>query len=104
MTSLVLPLKGIYFDQIKAGVKPLEYRLRTPYWRKRLEGRAYDSVTLTRGYPPAGDSERRLVLPWLGYVETTLQHEHFGPDPVDVFAIVVGNSAEACALKPGKPS
>lgn len=84
---LVLPVKGIYFDQMMAGTKVFEYRLRTPYWRKRLEGRTYDRVCVTRGYPAASDHDRRLVVAWLGYEEQTLTHEFFGPDPVEVFAI-----------------
>ena len=84
---LMLPVKGIYFDQMKAGTKVFEYRLRTAYWRKRLEGRTYDRVCVTRGYPSANDNDRRLVVAWLGYEEQTLTHEFFGPDPVEVFAI-----------------
>ncbi|WP_256715418.1 hypothetical protein [Salmonella enterica] len=41
---LHLPVKKIYFDQIKSGEKPDEYRLVTDYWIKRLEGREYDEV------------------------------------------------------------
>jgi hypothetical protein len=90
MATLTIPLKGVYFDQIKAGTKAEEYRLCTPYWRKRLEDRNYDRVVLTRGYPAAGDFERRLVRPWRGYIERTITHPHFGPDPVKIFAIRVG--------------
>lgn len=84
---LTLAVKGIYFDQMKAGDKLFEYRLRTPYWRKRLEGRTYHQVCVTRGYPSASDTERRLIVKWSGYEEQTLTHEFFGPDPVEVFAI-----------------
>ena len=87
--DLVLPLKGIYFDDIRAGTKPWEYRLRNEYWTKRLVGRVYDRIILTKGYPRIDDMARRLVLPWKGYVEMTLQHPHFGQDPVEVFAIDV---------------
>lgn len=87
--TLTLPLKGIYFDQIKRGEKLREFRLVTPFWRKRLLGQRYDRIVLTRGYPPRGDAARRLVLPWQGYRLQTLQHEHFGPAPVEVFAIDV---------------
>jgi hypothetical protein len=65
VNDLILPLKGISFDQIEAGTKTEEYRLQTPYWRERLEGREYRNVILTRGYPRADDHERRLVRPWL---------------------------------------
>lgn len=90
MSTLTIPLKGEYFDQIKAGTKPEEYRLVTSYWRKRLEGRHYDRIVLTRGYPKTDDHERRLVKPWRGYIERTILHPHFGPEPVRVFAIRVG--------------
>lgn len=89
MRALVLPVKGVYFDQIKAGTKPDEFRLRTDYWRKRLVGRTYDRVEVTKGYPARDDAERRIVLPWRGYMEQTITHEFFGSEPVEVFAIKV---------------
>lgn len=87
--TLTLALKGIYFDEIKSGVKCYEYRLQTEYWKKRLIGRHYDQIVLTRGYPAAGDDSRRMVKPWRGYIEKTIRHPHFGPEPVKVFAIMV---------------
>ncbi len=89
MTDLILPLKAEYFNAIKAGTKLEEYRLRTPFWCKRLEGKTFEHVVLTLGYPSRDDAARRLVLPWRGMRETTIQHPHFGPDPVEVFAIDV---------------
>ena len=86
---LHLSVKSIYFHQIKEGAKPWEYRLVTPYWRKRLEHRQYDEIRLTLGYPKAGDPERTLVLPWRGYQLLEITHPHFGPSPVQVFAIDV---------------
>jgi hypothetical protein len=82
-------LKAEYFYQINAGTKPEEFRLRTAYWRKRLEGRTYESVVLTKGYPARDNTDRRLELPWRGYRETVITHPHFGVDPVEVFAIDV---------------
>lgn len=89
MATLTLALKGEYFDAIKAGTKSEEFRLVTPYWRKRLEGRHYDYIELTRGYPKRGDSTRRMTLPWKGYRLRNITHPHFGADPVEVFAINV---------------
>ncbi|MHC8353789.1 ASCH domain-containing protein [Pseudomonas sp. LB3P81] len=89
MATLTLALKGEYFDAIKAGTKPEEFRLLTPYWRKRLEGRSYERIELTKGYPARGDQPRRLSLPWRGYRVTTITHPHFGSEPVLVFAINV---------------
>lgn len=90
--DLILPVKGEYFDQIKAGTKGDEFRLQNGYWRKRLEGRHYDRVIITRGYPRRDDSERRLVFPWRGYTKRTITHPHFGADPVEVYAIKVGHN------------
>jgi hypothetical protein len=87
--TLTLPLKSEYFDAIKAGTKVTEFRLANDYWTKRLVGRTYLNVVLTRGYPKANDSSRRLVLPWRGYTVTTITHPHFGAAPVTVFAIDV---------------
>jgi ASC-1-like (ASCH) protein len=94
MADLHLPLKAVYFDAIKAGTKPREFRLCTPFWRKRLEGKTFDRVVLTKGYPPAADQSRRLVLPWRGYEVHTITHEHFGPEPVEVFAINVDTTCK----------
>lgn len=87
MADLHLPVKREYFDQIKSGQKQWEYRLRTPYWKKRVENRTYNNIVITLGYPPREDTERRITFPWRGYVEKTRQHKHFGDNPVDVFAI-----------------
>ena len=90
MRTLHLAVKGVYFDQIKAGTKTEEYRLCTMYWNKRLSGRRYDQVTITKGYPSRDDAERRMTFPWRGFVIKGITHEHFGPKPVAVFAIKVG--------------
>lgn len=89
MPTLTLALKGEYFDAIKAGTKTEEFRLLTQYWRRRLDGRTYDRIELTRGYPKRDDTARRLVLPWQGYRVITITHPHFGAEPVEVYAINV---------------
>lgn len=89
MTTLHLSLKGFYFHQIRDGIKLEEYRLCTHYWSKRLIGRSYTRIVLTWGYPKANDKLRRISCPWQGYTIKTLQHDHFGPEPVTVFAINV---------------
>lgn len=89
MADLILPLKAVYFDAIADGSKAEEYRLCTPYWCKRLEGRTFDRIVLTKGYPPAREAARRLVRPWRGYEVKTITHEFFGSKPVEVFAIKV---------------
>lgn len=94
MKDLVLNLKGIYFDQIKAGDKREEYRLLNDYWRKRLEGREYARIVLCRGYPKGDDKERRIVRKWKGWEVKAIQHPHFGQDLVRVFAIDVSEVME----------
>lgn len=87
MADLFIPVKGIYFDQIKAGTKPFEFRLRNEYWRKRLEGRDYFHVIFTRGYPKRDDLDKHHICRYRGYELQTIKHEHFGQEPVEVYAI-----------------
>lgn len=87
--TLHLQLKREYFEAIRDGSKPEEFRLRTEHWRKRLEGREYEQIMLTLGYPARNDHTRRLVRCWRGFSVKTITHPHFGPDPVLVYAINV---------------
>ncbi len=89
MAMLHLNLRAKYFDEIVCGIKTEEYRLVTPYWRRRLEGKAFEGIVLKKGYPKRGDSARTATRPWRGLTIKTLTHEHFGPTPVEVFAIRV---------------
>lgn len=84
---LHLPVKKIYFDQIRSGEKLDEYRLVTDYWKKRLEGRLYDEIHVKCGYPKAGDMSRIEVRPWRGVSRMSITHPHFGTEQVEVFAI-----------------
>ncbi len=89
MTTLTIPLKREYFEQIRDGSKREEFRLVTPYWRKRLEGRSYSRIVLTMGYPKADDASRRIEREWAGCRIKTITHPHFGDKPVLVYAIKV---------------
>lgn len=93
--DLIIPLKGVYFDQIARGEKIHEYRLRTPYWTKRLRMREYRHVILTRGYPKGGGVEglTRLTREWRSFTVGTIMHHHFGPDTVEIYSIDVSTSA-----------
>ena len=92
---LTLPLKGEYFDQIRDGSKAEEYRLDTPHWRNRIEGKTFDHVVLTRGYPKGGgvEGETRLTRAWRGYYLTQITHPHFGEGRHTVLAIDVSTPA-----------
>ena len=96
--TLTLQVKREYFEAIKAGTKLEEYRLVTPLWTKALEGRGYSFVIMTLGYPAWGDHAKRLVIPWRGVTRKTITHPHFGPDPVDVYAIDVSAPPVKCAF------
>jgi hypothetical protein len=91
MADLTIAVMGVYFDQMLRCEKLEEFRVQTDYWRKRLVGRSYDNLVLTRGYPKGGgiDFVTRLKVPYRGYRETEITHEHFGSQPVKVFAIRV---------------
>jgi hypothetical protein len=89
---LRLHLKGCYFDAIRAGEKPREFRL-AEKWEKRIVNACYragvDEILLLRGYPKRGDESRMMRRIWNGYEITAVLHEHFGPRPVRVLAIDV---------------
>ena len=91
MADLHIPVKGIYFDQIKSGEKLEEFRLLTPHWIKRLRNRTYDRIIMTRGYPKDGgiEGQTRLTRQYRGEMIRVITHPHFGPDPVEVYAIDV---------------
>lgn len=89
MNFLHLHLEGQYFDAIKAGVKKEEYRLRSTYWFRRLEGKHFDGILLLRGYPPLSNPGTKLKRPWRGFEVKTITHPRFGPKPVEVYAIKV---------------
>ncbi len=50
---LHLNLHREFFAQNAAGMKRIEYRSRTPDWRRRLEGRHYDAIQFRDGYASA---------------------------------------------------
>lgn len=94
MGDLRLAVKREYFEQIKSGEKLFENRLFNDYWCKRLLKRDYDTVTITLGYPPKGDTERTLVFPYRGWFARVIIHKHFGTEPVKVFSIHVGEQPQ----------
>ncbi|PPC95683.1 MAG: RNA-binding protein [Methylotenera sp.] len=88
MADLTLHVKREYFEQMRDGTKPEEFRLCTLYWKKRLE-KYYDNVVICLGYPKKDDQSKRLVRKWRGSVIKTITHKHFGSNPVAVYAIDV---------------
>ena len=56
---LHLNLYRKYFDAIVNGTKVFEYRQKTDYWKKRIEGREYDTIKFRNGY--AKDAPTMLV-------------------------------------------
>ena len=50
MKILHLNLYRKYFDAIVNGTKTIEYRDKTDYWKKRIEGREYDIIKFRNGY------------------------------------------------------
>ncbi len=87
MSTLILPLKRHWFEQIRDGKKPFEFRLRNAYWTKRLVGRHYDRVVFTLGYPAKSDTARRIEAPYRGYFLTTVTSPEWDNQSREVFAI-----------------
>jgi hypothetical protein len=95
---LTVVMRGRWFDAIRDGSKTEEFRLCTPYWRRRLIDEPPDVLTLTRGYARRGDASRRLTLAWRGVRVTTIRHPEFGPRRVRVYAIDVTGARNAPAI------
>lgn len=93
MTERVLQLavEGEYFHAMLTGEKAEEYREANVYWTRRLEGREFDRVILTWGYPSKTDKRRRIELPFAGIVRKTITHKHFDDRTLEVFAIQLGD-------------
>ena len=92
--TLTLNLKSEYWRDILWGRKVWEYRLVTPYWTRRLKDergryRTFKGIMLCRGYPATEEWERRIWRKWRGVKRMIITHPHFGPDPVQVYAIRV---------------
>ena len=63
---LHLNLYRKYFDAIVNGTKVFEYRQKTDYWKKRIDGREYDIIKFRNGY--AKDAPTMLAE-YKGYKE-----------------------------------
>ena len=80
MTKILhLNLYRKYFDAIVEGTKTIEYRDKTDYWKKRIEGREYDIIKFRNGY--ATDAPTMLV-------------EYLGYDVTDRYEIKLGKITE----------
>ena len=76
---LHLNLYRKYFDAIADGTKTTEYRDKTDYWKKRIEGKEYDIIKFRNGY--AKDAPTMLV-------------EYNGYDITDRYEIKLGKITE----------
>jgi hypothetical protein len=92
MNTLTFHVKRRYFDEMKSGEKKMEFRLRTPYWEKRLGGRTFCRVRILLGYPSRYALSRNncLYFEWAGCDLSVLNHEQFGPVDVVVFRTHLG--------------
>ena len=77
MKILHLNLKRKWFEDVKNGLKPEEFRLVSDYWKKRLEGKDYDLIYVKLGYPAKDDWSRILIFKWKGYRTIEIAHQEF---------------------------
>jgi len=89
MKTLALRVKKLYFDQMKSGEKKEEYRLVTPYWTARIEGKTFDGLVIIWGWVANSElcEDNCISFPWNGYEKRIIQHDEFGSAPVEVYAI-----------------
>jgi hypothetical protein len=85
--KLHLHLNFEYFDAINRGEKRLEFRL-AEKWKIKLDKGQYVYIRLCRGYQKTS-ANTVIELPYLGYELQEITHKHFGPNPVEVCAILV---------------
>jgi hypothetical protein len=86
MKDLFLILKGKYFKEIEEGSKTSEFRLMTEYWLLRLTSNNWTHVTFQLGYSKDAPRLRREISE---IKISTIEHEFFGGNPIDVFEIVL---------------
>ena len=89
MKILHLNLYRKYFDAIVNGTKTIEYRDKTDYWKKRIEGREYDIIKFRNGY--AKDAPTMLAE-YKGYKEV-IRTGHG-----NVYITINFDENEACAI------
>lgn len=94
--NLTLNLKKKYFEEIKQGIKKEEYRLCTPFWKKRILGKKFEKVIIKLGYPKNSEKEKIIIFDWNGFEVKKIIHENFGELPVEVFSIPL----EKLSIKP----
>jgi len=84
MNELHLVLEHKWFDLFERGIKPEEYRERTPYWKKRIWDRRgeIDTLTLHKGY-----TDNTLSCKVKEIVEATGNPE-WGAEPGKVYYVI----------------
>src|SRR5215211_7630842 len=87
---LHLNLHRRFFADIAAGTKRVEYRKRTPYWRKRLEGRKYDVIKFRNGY---ATNAPEMIVQFRGVRKRHRKYD-----------ILLGRVLQTKRWKPPKPS
>jgi signal peptidase I len=68
MSTLRIPCNTYWFEKIKLGED--DFRPFTNHWIKRIEGRTYDTITFTLGYPKNDEESRHYIVPFRGYFKT----------------------------------
>lgn len=61
---LHLPLKRVFFDQIVAGHKHIEYRDVKPHWNSRIAGKEFDEIHFRNGFAKDAPFMRVKCLGW----------------------------------------
>jgi len=89
------PLKRKWFEEIKAGTKTEEYREKTQRRAAQLAKLVPgDVIEFSLGYPKKDDKERRIQKRFLSVESRTIEHEEFGGESLEVFAILFENIPE----------
>ena len=91
-TELHLVLKRGPFEDIKSGKKTIEYRLLTPYWKKRIVDHkdTLETIRFVMGMPKKGTqdyNDKCMIIDWKGYEirKTSDVSKELGAQGYDVY-------------------
>ena len=88
---LHLNLYRKYFDAIVNGTKTIEYRKKTDYWKRRIEGREYDYIQFRNGYAKVAPT---MLVEYNGY-EVGFNENRYGEEyQIEIGKIIEVNNYE----------
>lgn len=86
MSELVLPVQERFFNEIRDGIKQIEYRAYKPYWIEQIEDQNISLIKIVKNGTKGNSPDTALFFDFNGYEITTID-SHFYGNNAKVFAI-----------------